>query len=82
MVFSTSYNFLPQSAQSSRSNKAAGASPFTSASMSDDKPAYIEGWVEKKGGGKMAAISGGEWQKRYMRIDEKSGGVAYSKTSK
>lgn len=30
----------------------------------------------------MAAISGGEWQKRYMRIDEAKGGVAYSKTSK
>jgi hypothetical protein len=30
----------------------------------DDKPALIEGWVEKKGGGKVKL--GSEWQKRYV----------------
>ena len=54
-----------------------------SSSIHDEKqPAFIEGWVDKKGGGKMSALAGGEWQKRYMRIDLASGGVSYSKTSK
>jgi hypothetical protein len=59
---------------------APGGAPL-GANLGEDKPAYIEGWVEKKGGGKMAAMHGGEWQKRYMRIDEQAGGVSYSKTS-
>lgn len=46
---------------------------------SDAKPRSLEGWVEKKGHGRVKM--GGDWQKRYMRIDEDSGMLTYSKTS-
>jgi hypothetical protein len=45
----------------------------------DDKPTFMEGWVEKKGGGKMGM--GGDWQKRYLRIDEATHSLFYSKSS-
>lgn len=46
----------------------------------DDKPELLEGWVEKKGGGRVKV--GESWQKRYLRIDERNSCLAYYKTSK
>lgn len=46
---------------------------------SDDKPEMLEGWVEKKGGGRVKM--GSDWQRRYMRIDEKHQCLSYYKSS-
>jgi hypothetical protein len=45
----------------------------------DGKPEPLEGWVEKKGGGR---VMGENWQKRYLRIDERHAKLAYHKTSR
>ena len=46
----------------------------------DGKPEMIEGWVEKKGGGRVKMGEG--WQKRYLRIDEKNACLSYFKSSR
>lgn len=46
----------------------------------DPKPELVEGWVEKKGGGRVKMGDG--WQKRYLRIDEKNCCLSYYKTSR
>lgn len=46
---------------------------------SDGKPTSLEGWLEKKGHGKVHM--GGDWQKRYLRVDERTGSLSYSKSS-
>lgn len=39
----------------------------------------MEGWLDKKGHGKVHM--GGDWQKRYLKVDEASGCLHYSKSS-
>jgi hypothetical protein len=64
--------------------------------IAEEKPAHLEGWLEKKGHGHMV---GGEWQKRYFslpvflfasslflliryfRINATAGTLVYCKTS-
>lgn len=45
----------------------------------DEKPFMLEGWLEKKGHGRVHL--GGDWAKRYVRIDEASHSLVYSKSS-
>ena len=47
--------------------------------MTEKKPKPLEGWLEKKGTGKIHM--GGDWQKRYLRIDEANAALTYSKSS-
>lgn len=47
--------------------------------LDNKKPKPLEGWLEKKGNGKVHM--GGEWQKRYVRVDEASSSLTYAKTS-
>jgi hypothetical protein len=44
----------------------------------DDKPTAMEGWLEKKGHGKMM----NDWARRYCRIDEATCSFVYYKSSK
>lgn len=44
----------------------------------EEKPPSLSGWLEKKGTSKMV---GGDWSKRYLRVDEKAGTLIYSKSS-
>ena len=50
-----------------------------SSSSSDGKPDHLEGWLDKKGHGKVHM--GGDWQKRYLRVDERNATLTYSKSS-
>lgn len=60
--------------------KASAPAPSAApAPVKEEEPMYIEGWVEKKGGGKMGV--GGDWQKRFLRIDKKNHSLVYSKSS-
>ncbi len=45
----------------------------------EEKPRLLEGWLEKKGHGRVHM--GGEWSKRYLRIDEASHSLVYCKSS-
>eukprot|EP00595_Chromulina_sp_UTEXLB2642_P000739 CAMPEP_0196763202 /NCGR_PEP_ID=MMETSP1095-20130614/3632_1 /TAXON_ID=96789 ORGANISM="Chromulina nebulosa, Strain UTEXLB2642" /NCGR_SAMPLE_ID=MMETSP1095 /ASSEMBLY_ACC=CAM_ASM_000446 /LENGTH=748 /DNA_ID=CAMNT_0042115913 /DNA_START=674 /DNA_END=2920 /DNA_ORIENTATION=+ len=45
----------------------------------DEKPQHIEGWLDKKGQNRVHM--GSDWQKRYIRIDERAGVLNYYKTS-
>eukprot|EP01038_Epipyxis_sp_PR26KG_P013392 gene13392-17956_t len=45
----------------------------------DNKPMPLEGWLEKKGHGKIHV--GADWQKRYLRVVESSASVNYYKSS-
>mmetsp|Transcript_7381 Transcript_7381/g.10461 ORF Transcript_7381/g.10461 Transcript_7381/m.10461 type:complete len:1010 (-) Transcript_7381:824-3853(-) len=49
------------------------------AKLETRKPKPLEGWLEKKGHGKMHL--GGDWQRRYLRVDELSSSLIYSKSS-
>lgn len=44
-----------------------------------NKPVLLEGWLEKKGKG--SRMMKNDWQKRYLRIDENTGSLTYSKSS-
>ena len=66
--------------KSTSSNSKKGASVAASKAAAEEaKPKTLEGWLEKKGTGKMHM--GGDWQKRYLRIDEANGTLTYSKTT-
>ena len=41
-----------------------------------DKPAKLQGWLEKKGKGKFTS----EWQKKYCKVDESTSSLLYSKS--
>ena len=57
-----------------------GQPPKAAAQEIVRKPKLLEGWLEKKGtGGKIHV--GGDWQKRYLRIDEANATLTYSKSS-
>jgi hypothetical protein len=45
----------------------------------DEKPFMLEGWLEKKGHGRVHM--GGDWQRRYARIDETTHSLVYAKSS-
>jgi hypothetical protein len=51
--------------------------PITS--LAEEKPDALEGWLDKKGHGKVHM--GGDWQKRYLRVLEQPGSLTYSKSS-
>jgi hypothetical protein len=55
--------------------------PVPSKKKEDDtnKPRNLEGWLEKKGQSKMGMS--GDWQKRYIRINESASSLTYSKSS-
>jgi hypothetical protein len=56
-------------------------SPKPSASSAahddDEKPAKLEGWLEKKG----SSTFGSDWSKRFIRIDENTSSLQYFKSS-
>jgi len=63
---------------SSQKKESVNATASKHISIGDDKPEMLEGWLEKKGNGKMV---GGDWQKRFVKIDEGTGTLVYSKSS-
>ena len=54
------------------------AAVISNADIGEVKPAFIEGFLEKKGHGTIHI--GSDWQKRYLRIDERTKAITYSKT--
>ena len=59
---------------------AKATSGFSAMGGDDGKPELLEGWVEKKGGGRVKMGDG--WQKRYLRIDEENACLSYYKSSR
>ncbi len=69
----------PSSSSAPPTSKSMAKSTISNADMGEVKPAFIEGYLEKKGHG--AIHLGSDWQRRYLRIDEKSRSITYSKTN-
>lgn len=61
-----------------KASSSAAAAPVP-AKLENRRPKPLEGWLEKKGHGKMHL--GGDWQRRYLRVDELSSSLVYAKTS-
>jgi hypothetical protein len=59
--------------------KAAPEDKRSTQPVADEKPAPLEGWLEKKSGAKVQL--GNEWQRRYVRVDEATASLLYYKTS-
>lgn len=62
--------------------KSKAAPSLAPLAVHDGRPAPLEGWLEKKGHSKVHVGAMGEnWQKRYLRIDESSTALIYTKSS-